>query len=95
MARALAGTGRRPMTGWVTAIVVGGVSLAVLVGARRGFDAVSLATLAGILALGALAIAVARRAGGGSVGPGRCAGCGGLISPHAPVCKHCGAPASR
>lgn len=83
------------MTAWVTGIVAAGVSLALVVGAGRGFDALSLTILVGIVALGALAIAVARRAGTGIVGPGRCEGCGGLISPNAPVCKHCGAPAAR
>ncbi|MBA3628408.1 MAG: hypothetical protein H0W55_01840 [Actinobacteria bacterium] len=79
------------MTAWVTGIVAAGVTLALLTGVTRGFDTASLPILAGIVALGALAIAVARRAGTGTVGPGRCDGCGGLISPNAPVCKHCGA----
>ncbi|MBA2273442.1 MAG: hypothetical protein H0W21_05995 [Actinobacteria bacterium] len=79
------------MTAWVTGIVVAGVSLVLLTGVTKGFDTVSLPILGGIVALGALAIAVARRAGSGTVGPGRCAGCGGLVSPNAPVCKHCGA----
>lgn len=83
------------MTAWVTGIVVAGVSLAVLAGAGRGFDTVSLTILGGILALGALAIAVSRRAGTGAVGPGHCAHCGGLISPNAPMCKHCGASTFR
>lgn len=80
------------MRGWVTGIVAAGVGLAVAAGVSRGFDAVSLTLLAGIVALGGLAIAVARRAGTGVVGPGRCAHCGGLISPNAPVCKHCDTP---
>ncbi len=79
------------MTAWVTGIVAAGVSLAVLTGVSRGFDAASLVILGGIVALGSLAIAVARRAGSGTIGPGRCNACGGLISPTAPVCKHCGA----
>ncbi|MDQ3784948.1 MAG: hypothetical protein M3360_08750 [Actinomycetota bacterium] len=83
------------MTVWVTGVVVAGVGLALLVGVVRGFDAVSLTILVGIVALGTLAIAVARRAGMGTVGPGRCEACGGLISPNAPVCKHCGAPVAR
>ncbi|MDQ3751737.1 MAG: hypothetical protein M3333_02445 [Actinomycetota bacterium] len=83
------------MTGWVTGIVAAGVGLAVMVGVNRGFDAVSLTILLGIVALGALAIAVARRATSGDVGPGRCASCGGLISPNAPICKHCGTPVAR
>ena len=80
------------MAGWVIGIVAAGVGLAGLVGASRGFDAVSVALLAGIIALGWLAIAVARRAGTGAVGPGHCDHCGGLISPNAPVCKHCDTP---
>lgn len=79
------------MTAWVTGIVAAGVTLVLLAGVTRGFDTASLSILAGIVVLGGLAIAVARRAGTGIVGPGRCDGCGGLISPNAPVCKHCGA----
>lgn len=44
-----------------------------------------------IVATGALAIAIARRSDRGLASPARCAECGGLISPNAPYCKHCGA----
>jgi hypothetical protein len=72
-------------------IVVVGVALAGAVGLAGGFDAASLLYFGIIVALGALAIAVARKSGTGAVGPRRCPQCGGLISPNAPYCKHCGA----
>ena len=83
------------MMPWVTGIVVAGVGLAVVLGAGRGFDAVSLTLFLGIVGLGVLAIAIARRAAAGTVRAGRCESCGGLISPNAPTCKHCGAPVTR
>ena len=43
-----------------------------------------------IVLFGALAIAVADKARSGAVQPASCPECGGLISPNAPHCKHCG-----
>lgn len=73
------------------AIVSAGVLVAVAAGMSGGFDVLSIVILVLIVAMGALAIAVARRTGQG-VRPAVCSECGGLMSPHAPYCKHCGAP---
>ena len=73
------------------AIVAAGIAVAVAAGVAGGFDVVSIVILILIVAMGALAIAVARRSAAG-VRPAFCAVCDGVISPHAPYCKHCGAP---
>jgi hypothetical protein len=76
----------------VTAVVAIGFGLSVAVGAGRGFDTTSVILLTLIALFGCLAIAVARKAKAGVIGPARCVECGGLLSPHAPYCKHCGVP---
>jgi hypothetical protein len=63
--------------------------VAIAAGLAGGFDVVSVIILVLIVGCGALAIAVVRKSGAG-VRPAQCASCGGLISPHAPYCKHCG-----
>ena len=74
----------------VTTLVVAGLAVALVVGFVRGFDTTGV-VLFGLLTLsGALAIGVTRRSEGGGVSPARCGKCGGLISPNAPYCKHCG-----
>ena len=78
------------MTGPVAVIVAGGIGLALVAGLSGGFDAVSAVMLAFIVGLGALGIAVSRRAEAGGVSPKECGECGGLTSPNAPYCKHCG-----
>lgn len=76
-------------------IVLGlGMALALMLAVDAGGDPVTLAILALVLATGALGIAVVRRSGSAAVGPARCFSCGGLISPNAPYCKHCGEPLS-
>ena len=74
-------------------IAVAGVALTIAVGAAAGFGVVTSILLALILACGSLVIAIARKSRTGAVGPKTCERCGGLISPNAPFCKHCGAPA--
>jgi hypothetical protein len=73
------------------AVIVAGIALAVALGFSRGFDAYAIVILVLIVAVGVLAIATLNRWSAGSVTPGRCEECGGLISPNAPYCKHCGA----
>lgn len=80
------------MFGGTTVVVGLGVLAAVLLGLGIGFDVTAAAILAGIVVVGAVAIAVAHKARAGTVSPMRCPECGGLLSPHAPHCKHCGAP---
>jgi hypothetical protein len=79
------------MTSATIAIVVVGVALVGAVGVGAGFDIMSLILFALIVALGAVAIAAARRTRGGGLRPRACAHCGGLISAMAPICTHCGA----
>ena len=83
------------MIGFTTAVVAAGIALALIVGLERGFDGTSAAIFLLIVAVGALGIAVARRARSGAVAPARCEECGGLNSPTATACVHCGAALDR
>lgn len=74
-----------------TVIVVAGLLLAVALGLSRGFDGTSAAILVASALVGAVAIAAANRSSSGVTGPATCEDCGGVISPLAPFCKHCGA----
>lgn len=74
------------------AIVVAGIALSTAIGAAAGFGLVSVILLGVIVACGALVIAIVTKSRTGAVGPAACSRCGGLISPNAPFCKHCGAP---
>jgi hypothetical protein len=80
------------VAGLTVTIVVAGIVLSIVVGIGRGLDVTAIVMLIPIVAVGALAIGVARRSRSGAVAPGRCERCGGLISASAPYCKHCGAP---
>ncbi len=75
----------------VPAFVLLSLVAVLLLGLGAGFDVKGLVIVGFIVAFGALAVAAARKARAGRVTPGRCDECGGLISPHAPYCKHCGA----
>lgn len=77
----------------VTIFVVLSILEAVVLGVGIGFDAAAVAILVTLVALGILAIVVARRSEAGATGPATCSSCGGLMSPTAPYCKHCGARA--
>ncbi|MDQ4095368.1 MAG: hypothetical protein M3174_04080 [Actinomycetota bacterium] len=78
------------MTSAVTVLVVLGVAVALALGLAAGFDSTAVIIFAFVVLFGALAIAAARKARSGAVSPGRCPECGGLVSPNAPYCKHCG-----
>lgn len=78
----------------VTALVLVAVSLAVVVGLAVGLALATALLLGVIVLLGALAVAVARKSDRGATQPAVCPECEGLISPHAPYCKHCGAQRS-
>lgn len=80
------------MTGATIALVVAGVAFSVGWGIARGFNAAAAVMLLLIVIVGALAVAVARKANAGSVTPARCVACGGLNSRNAANCKHCGEP---
>ncbi|MGH2779612.1 MAG: hypothetical protein ACRDJB_13300 [Actinomycetota bacterium] len=75
----------------VTLVVGLAVALTVSVGLMAGLDAYAAIMLGLILAFGWLAISVARRTSGRTIAPARCTECGGVGSPNAPYCKHCGA----
>ena len=72
-------------------IVVAGIAVALALGVRQGFDPTSVTILVLILVVGGISIAVADRSERGAVGPAHCDACGGVLSPNAPFCKHCGA----
>ena len=74
-------------------VVVTGIVLAFLLGLERGFDLAGAVIFSSIVGVGALALAVLKKWGRGTVGPATCEDCGGLISPNAPYCKHCAATA--
>jgi hypothetical protein len=77
--------------GATIAIVALGLLMAITLGFAQGFDATSVTILAATAAVGALAIAAVNRSTRGVTRPATCEECGGVISPHAPFCKHCGA----
>lgn len=76
----------------VTIFVVLSVIEAVVLGIGVGFDIAAISILGTMIALGALAIAIARKSESNAIGPATCSACGGLMSPNAPYCKHCGEP---
>ena len=73
------------------AIVLLGFALTAALAVAGGLDGPGLVILTLVVAVGGLGIAVARRSGTDVVQPAECPDCGGLVSPNAPVCKHCGA----
>ncbi|HEV3472858.1 MAG TPA: zinc ribbon domain-containing protein [Actinomycetota bacterium] len=78
------------MSKTVTVFVAAAVLFAIGLGIAGGLDAQGMTILMLVIGAGVLAVAVARRAEGGFVDPGKCDNCGGLVSPNAPYCKHCG-----
>lgn len=77
------------MTRGTILIVSLGVLAMVLLGLGLGFDLGALVIFGLAVGVGLLAVAAARKSTTGSVAPRRCPNCGGLLSPHSPVCKHC------
>ena len=71
-------------------VVAGLVAVAALVLAN-GLDATGAVIGFVVFALGALALGAASKVEAGTVTPGRCDACGGLVARSAPYCKHCGA----
>jgi drug/metabolite transporter (DMT)-like permease len=78
------------MTRSIAAVVVAGVALIVVGGIATSFDATTLTVLFLAVVVGAAAIAMSRRFSSGAVAPAQCEECGGLLSPSAPYCNHCG-----
>ncbi len=79
------------MTRLAVVVVAVGLAQAVVLGYVFGFDATAIAMFFALVVLGALSIAVARGKERGAARPRQCPACGGLLSSHAPYCKHCGA----
>ncbi|MGH2753971.1 MAG: hypothetical protein ACRDLB_06010 [Actinomycetota bacterium] len=75
----------------VRLLVGAGIAGAILLGLGLGFDIGALVILGFIVMFGSLAIAVTDKMRSGAVRPATCPSCGGLVSPNAPHCKHCGA----
>ena len=80
------------MNAVAVAIVIAGLAVALGLAVAAGLDATGAIILGLIVATGLLAIAVVRKTRQGAVAPAQCSECGGLLSPNAPYCKHCGAP---
>jgi hypothetical protein len=80
------------MSRLVTIFVVLSLVEAVVLGIGVGFDVAAVAILITLVATGVLAIVIARKSEGDAIGPAVCPSCGGLMSPNAPYCKHCGEP---
>ena len=83
------------MSRFVTIFVVLSIVEAIVLGIGVGFDVAALAILITLVALGILAVVIARKSEAGGVGPATCSACGGLMSPNAPYCKHCGEPVTH
>lgn len=82
----------RRLSALAIALVVGGIALVVGIAFATDVDTATIFYIAPILLLGAVVIGAAVKTRGGRVRPAECDNCGGLISPNAPYCKHCGAP---
>lgn len=75
------------------AIIVAGVGFVVATAISGGsFSFGELLFVSLVIAFALLVLAVVRQARHAQ--PATCAECGGVISPNAPVCKHCGAATS-
>ena len=77
------------MKPFVWALVIAGVAACAGAALAAGLDPTGVVIFAGIVAVGGAAIASTRKTD--RIQPAGCAECGGLISPNAPYCKHCGA----
>lgn len=86
----MAGNARR-LSALAVAVVAAAIVLVVALAFAAGADAALIFYVAPIVLLGVVAIGVAIKTRAGSVGPEECPRCGGLTSPNAPYCKHCGA----
>lgn len=72
-------------------VVFAGLAAVAALAAANGLDATGTIIAAVVVALGALALGAAAKVKAGTVTPGRCDACGGLVARTAPYCKHCGA----
>lgn len=72
-------------------VVVAGFAAVAALALANGLDAAGTVIAALAVALGAVALGAAAKVKAGTVVPGRCDACGGLVARSAPYCKHCGA----
>lgn len=84
--------GPRRLSAAAIALVAVGIALVVSIAFAADGDLATVFYVAPVVLLGVVVIAAAVKMRGGTVGPRECDNCGGLISPNAPYCKHCGAP---
>lgn len=79
------------MKALAAAIFVAGVGFAGFVTAAGGnYGIVEVAVLSVIVGFAVLGLAALARSG--AARPAVCDACGGVVSPSAPSCKHCGSP---
>ena len=84
--------GPRRLTTIAIVIVAIGLAMVLSIVVAAGSGLTTLFYVAPVVLLGVLVVAAAVKTRAGSVRPHECSNCGGLISPNAPYCKHCGAP---
>ena len=72
-------------------VVAAGITAVAALALANGLDATGTVIALIVVGLGALALGAAAKVKAGSVTPGRCDACGGLVARSAPYCKHCGA----
>jgi hypothetical protein len=81
------------VTAAAIAILVAGVAFVIATAVSGGsFSFGELLLVSIVMAFALLGLAVVRQARHAQ--PATCGECGGVISPNAPVCKHCGEPTS-
>ena len=68
-----------------------GLAGVVALAAGNGLDTTGVVIAAIVVALGLVALGAGQKIKAGTVEPGRCEECGGLVARSAPYCKHCGA----
>lgn len=78
----------------IAGVVIAGIVYTTALALTGNLDVYAAVVFALVVATGVLAIAIVRRSSKGVTGPVQCEECGGLLSPNAPYCKHCGAPRS-
>lgn len=72
-------------------VVAAGLAAVAALALANGLDTTGTVIALIVVALGALALGAAAKVKAGTVSPGRCDACGGLVANSAPYCKHCGA----
>ena len=72
-------------------VIVAGLAAVAALAVANGLDATGTVIALVVVALGALALGAAAKVKAGTVMPGKCDACGGLVARTAPYCKHCGA----